>query len=587
MRDSGSPASLAARNTRDRVSAVLSYAVLIGGIVTIGVSVYLVVLTYSSLPYVDGWDEVGAAAHGSSQLDPAWLWPQHSEHRLVVSKLFLAADLRFFRAQQIFLLVSIFLIQFLHWLLLGWSMRALGGWRGAVWRTGLGLAAFCLFCPTQWENFVWGFQVCFVLPGLFASLSFIALLVYWNDSCLPRLRHSWTPLLVANLAALAASYSLANGNLLWPILIAAAILLRLRLQALLSFVITGAISTTLYLTHYIRPPWHANPLSSIATPVKLAEYWTGYLGSPWFRWGLHLAAPLGLAALLAALAVVLGFRYYMRTHRAFAIQLALTLLFCAGTAFITALGRLNFGPQQSFASRYQTIALLFWCCFGLMALLFAAESYRARNLLIAFQICLLLVMARGAVRAHFPIENARLHGFRLHQVTTSLLTGVDDDENFLLALGQTPGQIEPQVRYLRRKRLSVFSSEAYRQLDMPLKSVFTIVAPQQCRGRLESATPLSSAQSLAISGWAWDDQHQRPPLRIVVTANGVITGLAAVGAERAEVRAADPGVRSDFTGFAGYVRDAWPSTPLKIYAVLSEDPPVACYVAALNSPAGP
>jgi hypothetical protein len=292
---------------------------------------------------------------------------------------------------------------------------------------------------------------------------------------------------------------------------------------------------------------------------------------------------VGLAALFAALAVVMGWRSYMRTRRAFAIQLALTLVFCAGTGLVTALGRLNFGPQQSFASRYQTIALLFWCCLGLMALLFIRESHQARNLLIVFQIAALLVMTRGALRAYFPFEDARLHAFRLHQVTASLLTGVNDDPSFLLALGQYPEQIERQIRYLRAKRLSIFSGEAYQQLDMPLKSVFAVVAPQECQGKLESATPLSPDQSLAISGWGWDAQHQRPPLRIVATVNGVITGLAAVGAERPDVRAADPPVNSDFTGFAGYVRDARPGVPVKIYAVLSEDPPEACQLATTQS----
>ena len=85
----------------------------------------------------------------------------------MIPKLFLVVDLRLFQATQVFLLTSILVIQFLHLTLLGWSMQVLGGWRGDVWRTGIGIAAFCLFCPSQWFNFVLGLQVNFVLLGLF------------------------------------------------------------------------------------------------------------------------------------------------------------------------------------------------------------------------------------------------------------------------------------------------------------------------------------------------------------------------------------------------------------------------------------
>ena len=162
-----------------RTVSLLSYAILLSGFLTLGVALYTVIINYSSLPFLDGWIQVEVAANGDSPFSPAWLWQQHSEHRLVIPKLFLAADLLLFQARQVFLLASILAIQLLHWGLLSWSMWVLGGWRGALWRTGAGLAAFCLFCPSQWQNLIWGFQVCFVLPQLLATVSFAALLLYW------------------------------------------------------------------------------------------------------------------------------------------------------------------------------------------------------------------------------------------------------------------------------------------------------------------------------------------------------------------------------------------------------------------------
>ncbi len=248
----------------------------------------MVVSSYSSLPYWDGWTQIEIAAGGGNPLSPAWLWQQHNEHRLVIPKLFLAADLRLFQARQVFLLASIFVIQLLHLTLLSWSMWVLGGWRGALWRTGTGLAAFCLLCPSQRENLIWGFQVCFVLPQLFATLSFMALLLYWMESRQqPDKRPSSKYLVVSVLAALGATYSLASGVLLWPLLVVAALYLRLRIAAVLSLAVTGILSTALYLYGYVRPEIHASPITSLATPGPLLKYWAVYFVSSWIHRDIH------------------------------------------------------------------------------------------------------------------------------------------------------------------------------------------------------------------------------------------------------------------------------------------------------------
>src|SRR5690348_1872970 len=131
-----------------RLESALSYVILLAGLVTAGIAAYMVVLCYTPLPWSDGWGEIFAPARGEKLLSLQWLWAQHNEHRLLIPRLFLIADLRLFRAQQTFLLASIFVIQLLHLCLLSWSMRALGGWRGSLWRAATGLSAFCRFCPT-------------------------------------------------------------------------------------------------------------------------------------------------------------------------------------------------------------------------------------------------------------------------------------------------------------------------------------------------------------------------------------------------------------------------------------------------------
>ena len=394
-----------------RLSAGLSYVILLGGMFTIAVAVYTILVSYSSLPWRDTWKYIATIAKGESPLSPSWLWRQHYEHRLVIQKLFFVVDLEMFHARQVFLFASIVVIQLLHLGLWGWSMRGLGRWRGALWRSGVGLAAFCIFCPSPWLNYTMGFQVCYVLSPLFATLSFVGLLLYWTDSQRPGKPPSSRFLWLSIFAALGGTYSLANGNLLWPLLVAAALFLRLRASAVLSFAITGAVSTSLYFYRYVRPSYHADPIASLGTPLRLLEYVALYIGSSWVNGAIVTAGVIGIIGLAIALVVLLRTPYYVRTSRAFALQLVLTGAFCVGTAVITAAGRLNFGVTEALQNRYQTFALLFWCSLGLMLLEYAFSLRAKQYRFLMAQICLLVVLVRGAILADHPIQEAQAHGF--------------------------------------------------------------------------------------------------------------------------------------------------------------------------------
>jgi len=161
---------------------VLSYVILGAGAATIIVAVYVAVLGHSKLPFWDDWMEIDFAANEGAGHTLDWLWRQFNQHRVIIPKLFLLADLRWFRATQTFLTVSCLVLQFSQLCLLGWSLRVFGGWRGNLWRTAVGLLAFCLFCPSQWPNFLLGMTgLCFFLPPLFASLSFAGLILWWRN----------------------------------------------------------------------------------------------------------------------------------------------------------------------------------------------------------------------------------------------------------------------------------------------------------------------------------------------------------------------------------------------------------------------
>jgi hypothetical protein len=577
---------LAKTDIGQRFLSILSYAILVGGIVTISVVAHMVVVSYSSLPYVDGWAEIDAVSRGANLSLPGWLWKQHNEHRLVIPKLFLLVDLRLFRATQVFLLASVFVVQLLHLALLGWSMRVLGSWRGDLWRTGVGLAAFCLFCPSQWFNFVLGFQVNFVLLGLFVTLSFVGLLLYWIRSQEPSgSQHAARWLLLSILGALSASYTLANGNLLWPLLVAAAVLLGFRHSALISLALAGAISTAFYFHDYVSPMVQANATSVKSVPASFFKFAAAYLGSPWVRANQLSAAIIGIVGAGAACLFVLPFRSYVRTRKAFSVQLVLLLLFCIGTSFVTALGRLNFGTSYALSPRYQTFALLFWCCLGLLLLETAGANQFKRLPLVVMQICLLAIMLRAAYLAKYPIKEARSHGFQLNAASMALLTGVHDWEQ-LSYTGVKLSYLMNEAPYLQQGRLSIYSGYVYSQLGKPLVSVFRLAYPDECTGGLESSENIGEVSNgppaLRITGWAWDYKHRRPPTSIMATTGGIITGLGAMGDWRPLDKTTRPEVTANYIGYTGYVQGARAAGPVEIYTVLDSSPATACLIATVK-----
>ncbi len=563
-----------------RTTSALSYAVLFGGFLTIAVAFYLVVITYTSLPSSDGWIEIENVASGVNPWSPAWLWQQLNEHRWVIPKLFLAADLQLFQGRQIFLLASILVIQLLHWGLLSWSMRTLGGWRGALWRSGAGLAVFCLFCPAQWQNFIWGIQVSFVLTQLLATAAFVALLLYWMESQQqPDKRASLRFLVLSVMAALGATYSLSSGILLWPLLVLAALYLRLRAPAVLTIALTGVVSTAIYLHNFVRPQNHANPLASLGKPVALLKYFATYFLSSWHHRNIGAWEVIALAALGIVILAQLPVLSHARVFRPFAIQLVLIMLFCAATALITASGRLNYGIEQARASRYQTTALLFWCCLGLLLLGGAFfGSPRRRYAFVVLQVCLLLIFVRAAVLVRYPIRAAGERAFAQRVVRAALLTGVHEPVTLSKTFEGMDGLLKA-VDYLKSNRLSIFSSTAPAELGKTLSSVLPSAKVGECVGFLKGglATDEPSGPGLLLAGWAWDIKHHGPASTIIVTTNGTITGLGAEGDWLPDARTLYPGISSSYIGYYAFVPQPQPGAVVSLYAILPGNPPTACY----------
>lgn len=558
-----------------RLSAVLSWIVLLSGVSAVAACAYMMVATYSTLPFWDGWIEITYAADGGNPFTLDWLWSQYNEHRMPIPKLFLLADLHWFHATQVFLLCSIFVILLLQLLVIGWALRAFGGWRGSLWRTGVGFAAFCLFSLAQWENLTWGMQVCFVLPGLFASLAFVGLLLYWKNS--GRISHQWHwgYLLLSITGVLGATWCYANGNLLWPMLVAAALFLRLKLRTLLTYTIAGTLSTALYMYGYIRPPSNL----SLRSMTVNAKYLTTYFGSSWVGsdQSYLFAECIGILGFGLAFSFLLRTRSYIKKKRLLCLQLLLLILFCIASATVTALGRSQLGIIQAFSSRYQTVALLFWCCLGLLVLDSLANQPGGSRKLIAMQAALIAIITFGCFNAGTPLIRARVREFHLNAGAMSLATDVPDQDQLKWVYWGRRA-LKRANPYMRENGLSIYEKPISGWLGRPLMSSVRVTAGDRCSGHEESATPMAQLAypALRITGWAWDNKRQEPPIAIIAATQGTITGLGAVGDFRPLRKASRDWMSADYLGYIAYVQNLGGSEPTELYAILKGSPISAC-----------
>ncbi len=516
-----------------RIDKLLSYVILACGIWTVGIGAKLIVTSHSLVPFWDEWTEIDAIATAPHhQLPLSWLWSQHNEHRIVFYRLLLLADIHVFHGKHWISFWCILAVQIQFLVCLAWMLHFCGV-RGTLWRAIVGLGGFALFCPAQWENFRWAFQISFLLPGFFLLLALSAVLKYQRS--VQQLRPQRVYLALSILAAAAATYSNANGILVWPLLLLVAIALLPRVEVIACYAGFGVVFIALYLYHYVKPPGPSAPLSALRHPLWIWEYMAEYFGITHILWGVRIpnsfAISSGLFGLLVALAVVV---MVLRRQKREPLEFALLgfTFFAIATAFLTALGRLDLGLEQSFSSRYQTFNLLFWFSTVSLLLLLVDRTN-------AFLRTLLLAATSGAILlafATFPLALAtsRTRTERAETAATALLSGVPD-KDAMQVLYDEPNVVWRDAGYFRQQLLFIFSDVKNNRLGQLLSSTYQSSPPLRCEGQVTTVQQLppgellggDDAGAFGISGVATDRFAQAPVRRLVFVSDNKIVGYGA------------------------------------------------------------
>jgi hypothetical protein len=527
-----------------------------GGFAAVGATgaalgVWVIAVGYSPVPFADFWGQFPFLERAlGGDLTIADLWAQSNEHRIFVPRLEYLLDYRFFHGTNVFLFVVIAV----SCVLIAAVVAA------TVWlETRDRLVSWAAFCaatvaalsPVSFENLYWAFQVHFVQVFLFGAVAIVAVVLAARSG-----HDAWAA--ASALAAVAATYSLGNGLLVWPVLIVLAAALALELRTTLLLAAAGALTVFSYLWHY-DVTTHGN----LSHPVGLVKYAAVYLGSALRDEGKTAAGIVGAVGLLA-LILLCVFAWRDRAGRSIATPAGVGIaLFIALTAFQTAAGRLDLGIEQALSSRYATASFVFWLGL-LLGFLRMSSRLNALACIGAAAVLALVIGITGRPSRVF------LHSTVVGKEITVLAfrAGVDDPSGTLTGVPPSP-VVTNALRWMRKRELGPWAPGGL-VADSRFR-LQSVGAPPPCRGGIESVEPVGGG--LRLRGWLAPPSRAADPGQLAVlddTAQQV--GIGLVGTYRPEVQDS-----SDWTGFVAYVRgNIDPQTPYAVVLIGADRRSTVC-----------
>lgn len=291
-----------------------------------------------------------------------------------------------------------------------------------------------------------------------------------------------------------------------------------------------------------------------------------YLGSTFVR---HSSGTVALAAgglgICAAIVALLGVIRQRKNPWLFLIEMCFLILLCLATAAATSSGRIHLGVEQATASRYQTFALVFWCCLGLIVLVQVARNQARFQ---GFAAALLIMMLGFATQVRLPLIDAQWHQLRLKMVGLSLLTGVQDDA-VLAEAYPDPQVVLRAAQYMKQQRLSIFAGKQYEQLGTMLDNDYAVSSAGGCSGFVSSTQilPSDDGHGLRLTGYAWDNERRLPPRDIVAVVDGHVAGFGSNVAITLTSKGAGPQSDPSKFGWVTFVRNNGSRVKVQLFAV--------------------
>lgn len=505
---------------------------------------------YSPVPFWDMWNgglewHLDFAKNGFTSL-----FSQHNEHRIVLTRFLFEIDYLFGGGTGKFLIAFNYaLIATLALVLFHFVRKSQNP---NIIRTKPWLSPVLILIVTSWaqhENLNWTFQSQFILVYLLPLVSFVFMQRYLETD---RRSYLILGLLVGELAV----WTMANGQLA---LFVIGILLLIRAPRKVAgymAVVLGLLSSLLYFAGYEAVSGHGSPISNVLqNPLTFLQYICAYLGNPVFHlMGGNMASALaaGITGLIVAFtatwALVKYFVYLPKDFSLFAVASMLIFLFL--TTVATAAGRVGFGVEQAFASRYSTPVLIAYAL--LLILICGLGSFETSRIPVVSWFAIACVVFQFHIFVDEPTDTR-------DRRTAAMAIALNIEDK------QETGRVFPSdTAYLWSiaKRASIggvtiFSSQplsGYLQ-DSPA----SLGESQGCTLHVDEILPLNDeTRYVKLRGWVSGlSSGQSFGIGEVFDPTGAPLGLANVGYSRPDLLVAKVGVIEN-SGIIGYVKKPYP-----------------------------
>jgi hypothetical protein len=413
-------------------------------------------------PFRDQWDGTAPLFEkmAAGTLGFADFFAQHNEHRILFPRL-IAFGLGLLTHWNI--RAELFVIWFLALACLFniWQIRRRTARKdSSFWL--LFPASVLLFSPLGFQNFLWGFQIGFLLPiACVTACIWVATYV----------RHPFN-FVFAILLCTVCTFSMASGLMSW--LLTTPLLLLAQAQSnshsarkwWVIWTCAFLFEVCAYFYGYEKAARHPPVWASIRYPISAGQYVLVFLGSP-FTFGTKLSpVPLGIrmGGLLALLLLVCAYYIWRKRSDCNLLTEGLPWLMLAmvavSSAVLTMIGRLGFGAIQARASRYIAFAVLL--PIALLALIPIIRSHWARSFsargqliikVVSFALLIpFIVMAVPSFFSYLPawpaIRQTRLYGKAL----VSFINVVPEREELVKYVFPYRGRVETAADVLNRLR---------------------------------------------------------------------------------------------------------------------------------------
>jgi hypothetical protein len=480
-----------------------------------------------------------------------FLWTPYWGQRILIQRLLVVADQRFFHLSNTPLVVvnmlaqcgTASLVMWLEWRLLRDAPR---------WVAVLALAATAhlALSSLQLENFAYGGAVYGI--GWLAAVSAISVCAFTSQNGTAQ----WPRVLACLGCILVCTLSFGGGVMIGAVVFLVALGLRAKRSLLIALAVLSAALPTAYFIGYTNPGGGVGVPGALRHPIDTIQLVALVLGGPITNqsrtWG-PICGTIGAALFAGPVARLIG-------RRASREQAAITgfCLFVFLSAVSIALGRFTpesvaaLGPRTMLPSRYLTVSFLFWGPLTASAL----SGWRAGGLSRVPGCCaaaIVAYMTLHTVPSQLECSMAWLEFHRTLDVAGAGMIMDVTDPKFLFLLFPDQRILDYHRAYMRKNRLSVFADARASWIARDVPSVFG--APVTgCRGRIDAEFPAGPGK-VRLEGFVSGTSVRFPRESQIVLADaaGKIDGLGNTLAIQSRGEGLDFVAYADAASGAAYV----------------------------------